>query len=531
MSLPLLPVEILVQIIKESIPEGFEGLALTCKRVYDASVIFREQHNKLRRRYRNFKYDIKRTASDDHENNCFSSLHLLLKIADNPLIARYIVSANLRDDPAYTERDSDEEIDSSFEGFGPSLSTIRGCSNFRSLFETSPYLRSAGIDPTFFCNFFVSQDWQDRRPVYLYSGIAGRFLLTLLPNVVDLTLPRDWETFRMYSFHKIHGQTYSLLDEIIQRVNDLSHSSVALSRLVSVSADPRYFSWEWSAIYPILSIKGVKAFRSSGEYCGRFPDHSHHDFAPTPWDERYRVDLEVVEFASTCVTEGGLQAFLSRLSQLRTLKLSTGSKWHLCWSNMNAQNFIKVIEDTVGPTLENLSFSVHYTFRNIEAGITSMKGLSKLKNLELDIQLLFGDGSYSKVPQLGDLLPPSLEGLCLMVRNLSNSAADLAYFFPGSCGEKDDAMPNLKQIVVRYSCEGPPDRDPFELSWPPLSTRLKVKRGIRKLLTKRVNISQLKAQLKALGPSVSIKFVKVDDKLGASFMEGFGEKPGRLVVF
>ena len=56
MAFGRLPNELLENIIVHTLPEGFEGLALTSKHVYTLCAPFIEHHNKLRFHFRNFLY-------------------------------------------------------------------------------------------------------------------------------------------------------------------------------------------------------------------------------------------------------------------------------------------------------------------------------------------------------------------------------------------------------------------------------------------------------------------------------------------
>jgi hypothetical protein len=80
-----LPDEILLYIIKYSLPYGFESFVLTCKRIYAVGEEDIPNHNRLRRTYKDFQYN--------KEIRC--ALQLLQRIANDPLIAEYIEEAHL----------------------------------------------------------------------------------------------------------------------------------------------------------------------------------------------------------------------------------------------------------------------------------------------------------------------------------------------------------------------------------------------------------------------------------------------------
>jgi len=56
MALTRLPTELLDNIITHTLAEGFEGVALTCRRIYALCTPFIERHNTLRSHFSSFNY-------------------------------------------------------------------------------------------------------------------------------------------------------------------------------------------------------------------------------------------------------------------------------------------------------------------------------------------------------------------------------------------------------------------------------------------------------------------------------------------
>lgn len=86
-ALTSLPTELLEKIILHSLPEGFEGLALTCRKLYNLCTPSIEDHNQLHTQFREFTYN-------KYPNNGLLSVHnppavnLIQEIAHNPFVAR-----------------------------------------------------------------------------------------------------------------------------------------------------------------------------------------------------------------------------------------------------------------------------------------------------------------------------------------------------------------------------------------------------------------------------------------------------------
>ena len=85
MTFAHLPSELLEIIIQLSLPEGFESLSVTCKRVHAACVPFIQRHNALRSRFRHFTYY---DSSPRTPLTIMSAITLIKRIAVEPAIAR-----------------------------------------------------------------------------------------------------------------------------------------------------------------------------------------------------------------------------------------------------------------------------------------------------------------------------------------------------------------------------------------------------------------------------------------------------------
>lgn len=97
MALDRLPVEILHMIAREAIPESYESLILTNKRIYTASKPLLNEYAELRK-FRQFSYGGSHRSSQGW--HILSPMQLMYEIAQNPKIARAIEFADLSDDCA-----------------------------------------------------------------------------------------------------------------------------------------------------------------------------------------------------------------------------------------------------------------------------------------------------------------------------------------------------------------------------------------------------------------------------------------------
>jgi len=171
MALTRLPTELLDSIITHVLPEGFESVALTCRRIYALCTPFIDRYNRLRSQFQNFTNNEKMT---DPSFTIRTAFDLISRIAVEPDVARYVRDVNFKID--------------SFLNYGRPRELVADVRCDRSvvrLFADSRYLEQAGLDwKEYFAE--IEEDIKAAR----YSQHATAFLLTLLPNVEKLTLPK-----------------------------------------------------------------------------------------------------------------------------------------------------------------------------------------------------------------------------------------------------------------------------------------------------------------------------------------------------
>ncbi len=89
------------------------------------------------------------------------------------------------------------------------------------LFADSIYLKQAGLD---WQKYYV--DMRKNLEAVRYSQHAAAFLLTLLPNVENLRLPRKWKSL---------DATNKLIDAVVSRINNhphLPHDGLSLAQVI-----------------------------------------------------------------------------------------------------------------------------------------------------------------------------------------------------------------------------------------------------------------------------------------------------------
>lgn len=175
-NLTSLPTELLDEIIPHTLPEGFEGLAMTCRRLYDLCTPFIERDNQRRKRFHEFMY-CKYPNNGLLSNFNAPAVWLIQEIAHDPIVARYIRHADFTLDTWPPRPRAIEHLPDADLG-GPMV----------TMFAESPYLRAAGLDWRQYYGLIQEDLESDDK----YSQHAAAFLMTLLPNATSLKLPCLW---------------------------------------------------------------------------------------------------------------------------------------------------------------------------------------------------------------------------------------------------------------------------------------------------------------------------------------------------
>jgi hypothetical protein len=458
-----LPAEILLSIISETLPEGFEALCLSCKYLYNASPKLRERHNTLKRRYRKvFMQSAKlvvnlRDSEDESQESDtaepFPSIPALLEgIANDPLVARYVEIADLKYDPV-------DRFQSEFQAWAePRRNRIR------SLIDESGYLEEAGVD---------KEQWYGDIQERIGTGFTPPhclvLLLTLLPNVKQLALPTHYQTWQPGSTPESE-RIWHVYDTIVSRANAAIDASepgragdVALSKLEKIlpSTGTSYESHHGLyAVAPLISIRSVT------EFYARSCIASAASSTGVPFNPRYDslgVSLRRVELAGCAIRGREMRDFLRHCQQLRVLNFSGSGRY---W---NAGDFVAAIsESPAAETIEELSLSIHGHYRRIVAGMSDLKALKKLKFLELDVRLFdgppysefvkmregkkdlndahFKSSTKAKVARLREVLPLSVENVHILSDNSASSVRTLQALFadPNETTEGLTCLQNLQ---------------------------------------------------------------------------------------
>ncbi|PVH98467.1 hypothetical protein DM02DRAFT_615812 [Periconia macrospinosa] len=359
MALLRLPDELLALIVSHAIPEGFESLCLACRRLHTLCKPLIKQHNVLRSQFRDFNYYEK---VQDPSFTIRTSFELIARIAEEPVVARYIQHADFEMDLRLPVGGRLWLMEDS--GYRPDT--------VRDLFASSRYLSGADWEG-YFARY--ERDLADNR----YCQASAAFLLTLLPNVKSVVLPQSWTC---------DEDTEKLLEAIVDhaRQSNTTSTNASLSRLVSLKTSFSLVTQQGfvlNKITPLLALPRIRSFHgpSSVSHIGARNSSSPYPSLPPSVGET----LESAHLLSSNLDGPAMEHFLRCTPRLKTLVYSHSSKqfsapWDIC-------ALVTTIVKEAGSHLEELSITTRDFTGKIAFGTTTMRDFARLHKLEIPLDL------------------------------------------------------------------------------------------------------------------------------------------------
>jgi hypothetical protein len=422
MTFMQLPIEIVDKIIQHTLPEGFESVALTCKRMYGQCVTFIAHHNELRSRFQTFEYYLKPYRL---KLNLMSSSDLLLRIADEPVVARYIRSATFAIDSYFLTRQLPKSVPSIHDGGA-----------IVDLFANSVYLKEADLD---WKEYYTTLESDVREGRYSQHGAA--FLLTLLPNIEKLIIPRSW---------KPNDATDKLLDAVIDKARKSTSSLASVTRFEgSISLDrSERCELRWAS--PFLALPHVRSF--NGRSCVG-PEDIPRSLA---FRDSHRIaeTLQAAHLIHCCLDDLNIADFLRHAPSLKTLRYmhctKNGSRiqdWDIC-------KFVNAIEREAGSHLVQLSVIIRELQGSVIPGKASIRGFQQLQTLEIPLELVMCNiaaaawYTFKSSDPFLDLIPSSVTQFSLVSKGTDHHEEALDALFHHFQSNYDSQQSALQEMQI-----------------------------------------------------------------------------------
>ncbi|KAI0829510.1 hypothetical protein F5Y06DRAFT_282748 [Hypoxylon sp. FL0890] len=467
MSLLNLPPELLRYVIEESVPEGFESLLLSCRHIYECGKHLIASHNTRKGYWEHLEVD--------RYFNYMSTFSLLHRVADEPLLLRYIESVDFLRRQDHTR---------SFGNFELQKWDDATLDRIKRFIEESPYLRKAEkVAPEKWAQsmLFENVDRFDR-----YLALITPFFLTLLPNVKVLVLPGSLSCFIAPPSTgtqdlDFHHEVWDVM-EVIRQSAEKSPEHAPLGKLANLQIygyhrDDTGSIFDLRALSPFLVLPNLTKLRLAN--CVATRDY------PSGVGYRWHYSdmnsgLREIHLDCGCMDSDGLSQLLSHTPHLKYFRYSHANKSGNLPRDWDAGAFIATIGKHVGSQLEALS--VIWEIRKggrLITGVTSMKEFTKLKFLTLDTYLFCGppiasgggsgsscapprEGSMpwtiGSIPPLIPMLPSSLDALHLVLdfgNNFRCPPEVIRRLFVNSVVDRPRLLPNLEDFrLIGYLGSG-----------------------------------------------------------------------------
>ncbi|KAJ8124181.1 hypothetical protein ONZ43_g34 [Nemania bipapillata] len=432
-----LPAELLDEIIQHSLPEGFQDLAVTCKKLYALCKRHIEYHKRLAETFRCFSYRSSGYTEGGTAPSISLAFELIARIAKNPRVAHYIVHANLTSDdwPHYPRILRDMP---SPDYGGPVV----------ALFARSPHLAEAGLD----WKEFYAQIREDHDPYAHYSQRAAAFLLTLLPNVRTLLLPINWEP---------EEDTNKLLEVVVRRAKQPNSPWKRQSLSQVTGFDPYCRKAvgsppvDLNQSLPFLALPNVRSF--SGNSILLTSDTFMLQAPKDPY-LRYGEGLKTINLEGCYFDAVGIAELLKHTPRLRVLRYSHPARWEPPDQDWDLCNFVSAIGREVGSHLEELCISISGLRGAVQPGRASMRGFQRLRGLRLPLEFAAcnireANGCPAECdiePFICDLVPPSVSVLSLESIGGEQCTIALRTMFRNLATIKDSKLPALTTICIDW---------------------------------------------------------------------------------
>ncbi|KAG6989778.1 hypothetical protein G7Y79_00064g094010 [Physcia stellaris] len=454
MPLLALPNELLVRIIDELPPDGFEAFALANRELHSLAGPTIVRHNFLKRQWNSIAVGYTSTLHRNSRSRVIKQNETLLReLTASPAAPKYVQVLR-----GSKEVDKPVEFD-----------------------DTTIEIVGQELDYLIHCSFLSEADvpkWRD----HILAGKIAPIIAMLLARCLNLKI------LYLMDFLE-HGELSDVVNAIAS-----SESGLLKPRLFSTyrplsALHTLYMYYEdiHENIPLHLSIPFL-ALPSMRRLVGYHLEADHHSDASYPssdflWPyDGHSSNVRDVEVTDSAVSATHIRNFLQTLPHLRSLK------WQHCGNHEGAGHywnggaFLKAVCEEVGPQLEKFCLTTAAFNKSLTA-LDSFKGLSSLRYLEFSACLLVGEqecgvndkllagryGPFLNIPpirhpkKLFEILPATLERLRLLMLMNEIQFSLVEDMFDGLDQVKQETLPLLTEVTLCCKAESKVQRTKGDL--------------------------------------------------------------------
>lgn len=433
MALMKLPAELLLQIVEESRPDGFESLALTCSPIFSIAKPMVEEHNRLKELYSS-------TALTLPRRPWHKGLHNVLI---NALAPRYVTSLHCHDPGLWN---SNASLGKFCRAHKNVLGQLLHNTSYlaRVNISTGPVDRNKSDVPTIHRD--LDRWWDEVLAGFAHPLIA--ILLLLLPNLEEVSLAALWDIRPSLYFTNV-------INVIAQDASEGKAHPLSHLHTLEINGSGYEYGTSVATFTAFLALPSLKKLKCNHVEAG-FGSFRY----PWPYSD-HCSNLEDFELSESAIGATVLENILSPMQCLRTFKYS-----HTCLSRSdgltwNADAFVRAAARSVGSTLEELSLT---DCGRSTLALQSLKSFLNLRKLELGVDLLL-NGDYSQIAssesrrpecttraslnldqRLSAILPTSVQEIVLIWNNDQPRPGKL---FASFAADREEKLPVLAKIHLK----------------------------------------------------------------------------------
>ncbi|KAF2635230.1 hypothetical protein P280DRAFT_198024 [Massarina eburnea CBS 473.64] len=446
-----LPLEMLDNILDLSLPSGLEGLALSCKAMYERATPQIRRHNELRRKWRR--------TSNHQGQRIDDTLPILYEISREPIVAEYIEELDLWDD---RDRYDDEGIiraEATAEKFRKGSADSAAV---REMITKSLRSYDADVDARGFWKDTTKADLSTEDEGFAETPYTVIALLSLLPNIHTLRLPSWWVGTEL--------EARAVLEAMVAAVSGDNRYGRPLSKLKTILPSMHAGYEEkmgLKAFMPLLTLKSltevylVSAVAVDDGYTGM----------PFQWTAAPGIasSLTHIELVSCCMDADGISGLVAHTPALTVFKYSHETKYHGCQHDWNPGTFAEALAHYCGNTITEVALTIDELYGAIINGASSFRSFPKLEKLEVDIQVFCGppvesgqrggddafipDGdtpwSEHDIPCIGSMLPVSIREVQINVDNPEPDEEALHALLKNLKQQRMERLHLLERVIIR----------------------------------------------------------------------------------
>jgi hypothetical protein len=265
----------------------------------------------------------------------------------------------------------------------------------------------------------------------------------------------------------------SMLDAMVKSSNSNNHRERALGKLQFILPTMEEGYEERAPFQCLEPFMGLNTLRELYATPCLAIDDRYTGIAFQWRNSEVSSSLRRVELKSCIMDEEGISVLLSHTPLLEVFRYSHETKWHGRLHDWNAGVFVEALATYCGQSIIDLAITLDWMGGDIVNGVSSFRSFSKLRNLEIDSQILYGpplgsgqeqgdaggnlrDGekpwTVDQIPSLEDMLPESIVDVQINTDFGNEDVTALTTLLAHFPEQREERLKDLAKVIIRQYC-------------------------------------------------------------------------------